>query len=178
MGEIMLSGEQMRLAGRSSKGEVIVSSLSNYRATNYTPVYLEDEEDKLLPETNASPMSSYGTPPPHGVIVKKKNACHTLLLTKSSQSLPELVLVDEARVVPVVGTEDVLPVGDVLPHAGELVEVHPAFVLTVEHGCRGTVMAVVLKKKKNQKDDLPKEVGVILRLASGGENIEQRTQRG
>lgn len=66
-----------------------------------------------------------------------------MLLTKPSQSLPELVLVDEARVVPVVGPEDVLPVRDVLPHAGKLVEVHPAFVLPVEHGCKGTETAEV-----------------------------------
>lgn len=59
-----------------------------------------------------------------------------MLLTKSSQRLPELVLVDEARVVTVVGSEDVLPVGDVLPHTGKLVEVHPAFVFPVKHGCK------------------------------------------
>lgn len=61
---------------------------------------------------------------------------HTLLLTESSQRLSELVLIDEAGVVPVVGPEDVLPVCDVLPHAGELVEVHPAFIFPVEHGWR------------------------------------------
>lgn len=108
----------------------------------------------FYPERTVGPTSSYGAPPPHVgfKIVLKKNACHTLLLTKSSQSLPELVLVDEARVVPVVGAEDVLPVRDVLPHAGELVEVHPAFVLPVEHGCKGTETAEVQKKKKIRKN--------------------------
>lgn len=98
-----------------------------------------------------------------------------MLLTKSSQSLPELILVDEARVVPVVGAEDVLPVRDVLPNAGELVEVHPAFVLPVEHGCKGTETAEVKKTKRKKKkrlkkktrNDLPTEVSVISRRASG-----------
>lgn len=59
---------------------------------------------------------------------------HTLLLTKSSQRLFELILIDEAGVVPIVGPEDVLPVCDVLPHAGKLIEVHAAFIFSVEHG--------------------------------------------
>lgn len=61
------------------------------------------------------------------------------MLTESSQCLLKLVLVDEARVVSVVGAEDVLPVRDVLPHSGKLVEVHPSFVLPVKHGCETEV---------------------------------------
>lgn len=57
------------------------------------------------------------------------------MLTESSQCLLKLVLVDEARVVSVVGAEDVLPVRDVLPHTRKLIEVHPSFVLPVKHGC-------------------------------------------
>lgn len=68
------------------------------------------------------------------VIVPECNKKHTLLRTESSQRLFELVLVDEAGVVPVVVPEDVLPVCDVLPHAAELAEVHPAFVFPVKHG--------------------------------------------
>ena len=59
---------------------------------------------------------------------------HTLQLTESGQCLFELIFVDEAGVVPVVGPEDVLPVCDVLPHASKLVEVHATFVFPVEHG--------------------------------------------
>lgn len=86
-----------------------------------------------------------------------------MLLTKSSQSLPELVLVNEAGVVPVVGPEDVLPVRDVLPHTGKLVEVHPTFVLPVEHGWKGTETTKV--KKENGKNDLPTQVGVFIQQA-------------
>lgn len=57
-----------------------------------------------------------------------------MLLTESSQRLPELVLINEAWIVSVVGPEDVLPVGDVLPYAGKFVEVHPTFIFPVEHG--------------------------------------------
>lgn len=46
----------------------------------------------------------------------------------------ELVLVDHARVVPVVRAEDVLPVRDVLPDTSELTEVHAGLVLSVKHG--------------------------------------------
>lgn len=58
----------------------------------------------------------------------------SLLLTESSQSLSELVLINKARVVPVVGPEDVLPVCDVFPHPGKLVKVHSTFIFSVEHG--------------------------------------------
>lgn len=57
-----------------------------------------------------------------------------MLLTESSQCLFKLILVNEAGVVPVVGPEDVLPVRDVLPHSGKLIEVDPTFVFPVEHG--------------------------------------------
>lgn len=56
------------------------------------------------------------------------------MLTEPSQSLSQLVLINKARVVPVVGPEDVLPVRDVFPHPSKLVEVHPTFVFSVKHG--------------------------------------------
>lgn len=64
----------------------------------------------------------------------KTNNLHTLLLTKSSQCLSELVLINKSRIVSVVGPEDVLPVCDIFPHPSKLVEVHSPFILSVKHG--------------------------------------------
>lgn len=64
---------------------------------------------------------------------QKMNNTHAWLLTKSSQSLSELVLINKARVIPVVGPEDILPVCDIFPHPSKLVEVHAAFIFSVKH---------------------------------------------
>lgn len=55
-------------------------------------------------------------------------------LTEASESLLQLVFVDEPRVVLVIRPEDVLPVGDVLPDSRKLVEVHATLVVPIKHG--------------------------------------------
>lgn len=72
--------------------------------------------------------------PPRESRHSKMNNLHTWLLTKSSQRLSELILINKSRIVSVVGPEDVLPVCDVFPHPSKLVEVHSTFIFSIKHG--------------------------------------------
>lgn len=79
-------------------------------------------------------LQSGSANPPRDSLHSKTNNVHSFLLTKSSQRLSELVLIDKSRIVSVIGPEDVLPVCDIFPHPSELVEVHSPFIFSVKHG--------------------------------------------
>ena len=57
-------------------------------------------------------------------------------VAEGGERVPQLGAVDVARAVAVEAAEAALPVGDVLPERGELVEVDLAGRVAVEHACR------------------------------------------
>ena len=54
-------------------------------------------------------------------------------LTKAGQRIFQLIPVDGARVVPIITTEAVLPVSDILPQRLEFLEVDGSWVVTIKH---------------------------------------------